>query len=207
MTVKSLIIVSSMALMLGCQAGGSSSERAPSSNNNQTQDSGTLKPEDKGTILSCTNTVGSLTGNEKCWKKMLDTADYQKCRAAGKIYNRIKKQCADTIELNRVEDSSGIADSQIKLAHEKILQVLPKAYLTLDQCGIYTVNGEKYSFAYVMGQQFFEEIPAENKPGTYKVQVRLICYGPPSNSGICSHASLKVSDAAPLEESNLGSCD
>ena len=210
MTVKILFLGFSIALLLSCQAGGGGSERAPASTNNsngQTPDSETLKPEDKGTVVSCRNTVGSLTGNSKCWTKMLDTPEYQKCRAAGKIYNRIKKVCADTIDLNRVEDSSGIADSQIKSAHEKILQVLPKAYLTMDQCGLYKVNGQSYAFAYVMGQQYFEEIPAENKPGTYKVQVRLICYGPTANSGICSHASLKVSDAAPLEEGNLGSCD
>jgi hypothetical protein len=198
-----------------CQAGGDAGNPAPAK---KSTDQDKLNPDSGGTInttpsTSTTGGVGTLTGDAKCWKKMLETPEYLACKAAGKVFNRVKKVCVE-LGMTLTNDCSGISAAAIQDAHNQILKPenLPKAYLTTDQCGSYTLNGKKFAFAYVMGQQFFDDSTAENKAASYKIHVRKICYHPNTNNpavdqATCVHESVNVSNAAPVMADSLGSCE
>jgi hypothetical protein len=198
-------------MISACQAGGDGGNPAPAKKSN---DQGGLKPDNGSTINSTpSNGVGTLTGDSKCWKKMLETPEYLACKTAGKVFNRVKKVCIE-LDMTLTNDCSGISAAAIQDAHNQILKPenLPKAYLTTDQCGSYTLNGKKYAFAYVMGQQFFEDSTTENKAASYKFHVRNICYHPDTKNpavdqATCVHESVIVSNAAPVMADSLGSCE
>ena len=208
-----IIRVAFLSLALGissCQAGGDAGKPAPSKNSTG-QDG--LIPDNDGAITPPVTGIGSLTGDSKCWKKMLETPEYLACKAAGKVFNRVKKVCIE-LGMTLTNDCSGISAAAIQDAHSHILKPenLPKAYLTTDQCGSYTLNGKNYAFAYVMGQQFFEDAAADNKAASYKIHVRKICYHPQTGNpavdqATCTHDSVNVSNAAPVMADSLGSCE
>jgi hypothetical protein len=201
-----------LALTLSaCQAGGDSGNPAPAK---KPTDQSDLKPDNGGVINTTPSSnstgVGSLTGDAKCWKKMLETPEYLACKSAGKIFNRVKKVCIEQ-GMTLTNDCSKISATAIQDAHSQILKPenLPKAYLTTDQCGSYTLNGKQYAFAYVMGQQFFEDA---STGASYKIHVRKICYYPQTGNpavdqATCSHDSINVSNAAPVLAESLGSCE
>jgi hypothetical protein len=212
--LKSVCLVT-VLMITACQAGGDGGNPAPAKKSN---DQGGLKPDNGGTInttpsTSTTGGVGTLTGDAKCWKKMLETPEYLACKAAGKVFNRVKKVCIE-LGMTSTNDCSGILAKDIQEAHTQILKPenLPKAYLTTDQCGSYTLNGKKFAFAYVMGQQFFEDAAGENKAASYKISVRKLCYyqnndNPAVDQATCVHDSVNVSNAAPVMADSLGSCE
>jgi len=209
--LKSVCLVA-VLMISACQAGGDGGNPAPAKKSN---DQGGLKPDNGSTINSTpSNGVGTLTGDAKCWKKMLETPEYLACKAAGKVFNRVKNVCIE-LGITVTNDCSGILAKDIQDAHSQILKPenLPKAYLTTDQCGSYTpLNGKKYAFAYVMGQQFFEDSTTENKAASYKFHVRKICYYPDTKNpavdqATCVHESVNVSNAAPVMADSLGSCE
>jgi hypothetical protein len=208
--LKSVCLVT-VLMISACQAGGDGGNPAPAKKSN---DQGGLKPDNGSTINSTpSNGVGTLTGDAKCWKKMLETEGYLACKAAGKVFNRVKNVCIE-LGMTLTNDCSGISAQAIQDAHNQILKPenLPKAYLTTDQCGSYTLNGRNFAFAYVMGQQFFEDSTTANKAASYKFHVRKICYHPNTNNpavdkATCAHDSVNVSNAAPVMADSLGSCE
>jgi hypothetical protein len=209
-STKTYLILLSL-LVSSCQAGGDSSQPGPKKSS--TDES--LTPVDNGDVNDGNSVVGTLTGDAKCWKKMLETPEYLACKNSGKIFNRIKKKCVDDITgLSLTNDCSLIKAEDIQDAHSKILTELPKAHLTTDQCGSYELNGRKHGFAYIMGQQFDEASEANNNGASYKIRVRKICYYTASNDTsnnatnqvICADPKLDLTNQSATDES-LGSCD
>lgn len=151
----------------------------------------------------------SLKGDAKCWKKMLDTPEYLACKSAGKIYNRMKKVCVE-LGMKLTNDCSQVPAEEIAKRTKLILEKLPDAYITTDQCGTYNLQGKSYVFAYVMGQKFTEAKTKPPESASYAIHVGSICYAPDtpkSDRSVCDHESLKISNPAPVKSEDLGNCE
>lgn len=214
MRLAGLLKVTLALSLIGCQPPtGDTGNAGSASSKKTTPKPGGGSTPNNSTPLPPNNGVGTLTGDTKCWKKMLETPEYLACKGAGKVFNRIKEVCIE-LGLTLTGDCSKVKSSDIQDAQAQILKPenLPKAYLTVDQCGTYTMNGKQYAFAYVMGQQFFEDAANSNNPASYKINVRKICYhpetgNPAADQSVCVDSSVNTSDAPPVMADNLGSCD
>jgi hypothetical protein len=155
------------------------------------------------------SSASALKGDAKCWKKMLDTPEYLACKSAGKIYNRMKKECVE-LGMKLTNDCSQVPAGDIVARKDLILKKLPDAYITTDQCGTYTLENKSYVFAYVMGQKFTEAKTKPPESASYAIHVSSICYAPgapKSDRSVCDHESLKISNPAPVKSEDLGNCE
>lgn len=214
MRLAGLMSVTLALSLISCQPPASDTGNSGSATSKKpTPKPGGGSTPSNSTPLPPNTAVGTLSGDTKCWKKMLETPEYLACKGAGKVFNRVKGVCIE-LGLTLTNDCSRVKSSDIQDAQAQILKPenLPKAYLTVDQCGTYTMNGKQYAFAYVMGQQFFEDAANSNNPSSYKINVRKICYhpntgNPAADQSVCVDSSVNTSGAPPVMADNLGSCD
>jgi hypothetical protein len=199
-TISALLLT--VGIMMSCAPEGSSGG-APAKKNSPKGD----KSEDNDDGTKSTPSV--LKGDQRCWKKILETREYLACKSAGKIYNRIKKVCID-LSMTRSSDCSQIPAKAVTDARTLILSKLSDAHIATDQCGSYTLNGKSYVFAYVMGQKFTEAKTNPPESASYAIHISSICDAPKSpvsDRSVCDHDSLKISNPAPVKSEDLGSCE
>lgn len=197
-----------LTLAFGTSCAPEGSSGAQPAKKSVTQDSGKNSSKD-GSKAVVTPTASALKGDAKCWKKMLDTPDYLACKSAGKIYNRMKKVCVE-LGMKLTNDCSQVPADEIAKGTQLILEKLPDAYITTDQCGTYTLQGKSYVFAYVMGQKFTEAKTKPPESASYAIHVSSLCDAPKSpvsDRSVCDHESLKISNPAPVKPEDTGNCE